>query len=753
METLFLLVVILMLGLAVFDLVVGVSNDAVNFLSSAIGSRASTFRVLMIIASAGVLVGSLASGGMMEVAKRGMFNPELFSFEDIIFLYVVVMLTDIFLLDLFNSLRLPTSTTVSIVFELLGAALAISFMRMFETGQSTAEWFTYINSAKAIKVILAIFVSVGFAFTAGWLVQWLMRTLVTYDYKKYMQWGGSIFGALSVAIVSNFIITKGMKPIKDSALVASINDIGIWLYIGIGLATFLFFFFMSRSRNMDVFRAVTFIGTFALAMAFASNDLVNFIGVPVAGYEAWEFWTASGQSATEYMMTPYAGEAGKTTANPFFLVIAGVIMIITLWISKKARNVIQTTVNLSRQNDGVERFKGNDLARIMVRLISAIAGGIIAITPKFIRDTIRRRYATRAPFDPNDTNQRLAAFDYVRASVNLVVAAIVITIGTVNKLPLSTTYVTFMVIMGTSLADRAWNRDSAVYRVSGVFTVIGGWFITAVTAMSVAGFFAVIAHRYEFYGVGIVILLVILGMYLVNRYTDTEEDVASDVWLPDDWFKKPLGEVQDELKGRVREINRQFNEFVEDLVEAVIREDRKTILELDKRLKRRDDQNFYYEAAITEQLRGSETSNVATGKALLDFYVEEAELIREFRGAVDVAKLHILNMHSPLDDEQKAILTEFIEKLKRYDEVLDRKNGISSDDLEQLLHEINEHAENAITHQVKGLTEERYTFKNSQLFFTTFVGHLNATDIIHRMYLITETGTSTAIPKALRKPQ
>ena len=737
MELLFLIIIIIMLGLAIFDLVVGVSNDASNFLTSAVGSQASKLKIIMILASAGVLVGALSSGGMMEIARKGIFNPSLFSFQNIIFIYLVVMLTDILLLDFFNSMKLPTSTTISIVFELLGASMAISFLIVYDSNQSVSEWLGYINTKKAMEMIVAIFVSVAVAFIIGWLIQYVLRAIMTFDYKKYLRLGGSVFGGISIFVVVWFIINVAFKhsPLKDHQIVLFLsNNIGSLFLISFVLSTTLFYL-LSANKKFDTFRIITLIGTFALAMAFASNDLVNFIGVPVAGLEGYTYWINSGIPAPEFTMEVFNEPGSRTSLTPIFLIIAGIIMMITLVKSKKARNVIQTAVNLSRQSDGVERFSGNALSQNFVRFVSFIANRIIRMVPDFITQTIRRRYARKAPVDPN-AKELPAAFDFIRASVNLIVAASLISLGTSLKLPLSTTYVTFMVVMGTSLADRAWNRDSAVYRVSGVFAVVGGWFLTAASAFAISAIFAVIVHSYLFSGIVIVMALVGFGIFLTNRYTDNQLQPEITVALPEDWFLLSSSEVRPKLRNKLKEISASLYKSSDNLIQAIINSDRKIIQKLDKQLSEQNDINLYYQATLIQLLRTVDARDRETGRVLLEFYVQENEILKEISQVVNLSKLHILNLHTPLDEVQKNFLQNYIQLLHMYDQAIQSTNGKPSNELEYRLQSINDQVEIAVNEQIKGLTEQKYSYKNSRLYFSTIIRHLQVSNFLHRMHLI-----------------
>ncbi len=737
MEHLYLLLVVLLLAVALFDLVVGVSNDAVNFLTSAVGARAASLRTIMIVASVGVFVGAASSGGMMEIAKRGVFNPSLLSFRDVIFIYVVVMVTDIFVLDFFNSMRLPTSTTISIVFELLGASLAISFLRVYQLDQPVSEWMNYINTSKALEMIAAIFVSIGVAFAVGWVVQYITRGLMTFDYKRHVRFGGAVFGGLAVIVVLNFIVTVALKhsPLRDSSTIAFVFDHQYSVYSGAFGLAFAAFFILGSRPDHDSFRVTTLLGTFALAMAFASNDLVNFIGVPIAGFEAFGLWKGSGLAPDEYMMDAYAGPAGASTANRSFLLIAGAVMVVTLWKSRKARNVVQTTVDLSRQNQGHERFQGNPASRTVVRFAAFVAGAVGRLVPSAVRETIERRYAIRA-------RQRAAAeepapaFDLVRASTNLTVAAALITAGTSLKLPLSTTYVTFMVLMGTSLADRAWSRDSAVYRVSGVFTVVAGWFFTAFTALALSAVFATIVGTNGFIGIGIVVSLVSLGLFTINRFTQSEFEVVAASAIPDDWFRKSPEQLSPFLRSKTAEIAEAYRRSLTELVEAVGREDRTRIRELQERMNARVQRHRDYRGRLAANIRQHVSrSSLETGKILLKFYVEETELLENVRIAERNTRLHVLNMHEPLEPQQAAQLREFASRIGEFAALLASPDA-TIPEAQRQLREVEALVDRAISGQIESQIGRPLSHKNAELFLTALVRHLEATRRLFRLFEI-----------------
>ena len=485
---LYIFAVVILICLAVFDLTVGVSNDAVNFLNSSIGSKAAPRSTIMIIASLGILAGVTFSSGMMEVARKGIFHPEFFTMPEIMVIFLAVMLTDILLLDLYNTFGLPTSTTVSIVFELLGAAVAVSLIKIGKSGEGYATLAQYINTSKALAIIAGILLSIVIAFVAGALAQFVTRLIFTFDYHARLNRYGAAWGGIALTMIAYFIIIKGSKgasfitPDMHKWILEHVREIliGVFIFSAVIFEILLVFF------KVNILKPIVLTGTFALAMAFAANDLVNFIGVPLAGLSALRNAAAGASPLTVTM------DALKqpVQTNTFFLLLAGLIMVITLWFSRKARSVTETEVSLGRQDEGMERFSSSALSRVIVRMVSTFFRGVRMVIP----DSIRWKISAR--IDPSGYNPKSAmkgkppSFDLLRASVNLMVASAVVSFATSLKLPLSTTYVTFMVAMGSSLSDQAWGRESAVYRVTGVLTVIAGWFFTAFMAFTASLSFA-----------------------------------------------------------------------------------------------------------------------------------------------------------------------------------------------------------------------------------------------------------------------
>ncbi len=503
--------VVFLLCLAVFDLFVGVSNDAVNFLQSAVGARAAKFQTVLMIASVGVVIGAIMSSGMMDVARHGIMTPSQYSYEEVMTIFLAVMVTDVIILDVFNSLGMPTSTTVSLVFELLGGTFILAMLKVFH--DDSLPYSMLLNSDKALSVIIAIFVSVAFAFVFGWLIMWVSRVIFTFNYKKHSRFSIAIFGGIAFTALAYFIFLKGLgkSPYIAEDVRSWINDntcmLLIYTFLGATVAMELL-----HLLKVNIFKIVVLMGTFALAMAFAGNDLVNFIGVPLAGLDSYQDYVANahGAAPSAFMMTTLM-ESAKTPS--LYLMLAGVIMIIAMATSKKARKVIQTSVDLSRQDEGDEMFGSSRAARAIVRYTQSMAKAINKVMPSGIIRWIDARFDKDSLILEDDK----AAFDVVRAAVTLVISSMLITVGTNYKLPLSTTYVTFMVAMGSSLADRAWSRESAVFRVTGVISVIGGWFITAGVAFFTCALICLLMFYGGFAVKGLFILLVIVSLVRSQR--------------------------------------------------------------------------------------------------------------------------------------------------------------------------------------------------------------------------------------------
>lgn len=557
MEIAYLLIVIFLFTLATIDLTVGVSNDAVNFLSSAVGSKAAKLKHILLVAALGIFIGASFSSGMMDIARHGIFNPDFFYFREVMCIFLAVVISDVFLLDLFNSLGLPTSTTVSMVFELLGASFIVSLIKISTGNFPVVEGMdgvmptiaNLLNSDKALTMIISIFLSVAIAFLFGLIVQWISRIIFTFHFRKNVGYKIGIFGGIAVTSILYFMLIKGLKgsSLVTPEIMQWINSNTFMLLLG-SFAFFTVLMQLLHWMKINVFKIIVLIGTFSLAMAFAGNDLVNFIGVTLAGFSSFLDFTANagGLSADQFVMNSLS-ESAKT--SPLFLVAAGAIMVIALYTSKKAKKVLQTSIDLtSQQNEENEMFGSSSIARNIVRSTTNMIDGVTRKVPQNVKDWINNR------FRPLEDHTEVVAFDLVRASVNLVLAGLLIAVGTSLKLPLSTTYVAFMVGMGSSLADRAWSRESAVYRVTGVVSVVGGWFVTAGAAFLIASLVASIMY---FGGQIAMFIMIALVIYLLIhshiRYNKKQQQVKVDEKMEIILKSQSKEEVWEALKGHSSE--------------------------------------------------------------------------------------------------------------------------------------------------------------------------------------------------------
>lgn len=573
--------------LAIFDLLVGVSNDAVNFMNSAVGAKVARYRTIIIVAAVGVFAGAILSNGMMDIARHGIFQPANFSFYEIMCILLAVMVTDVVLLDVFNTLGLPTSTTVSMVFELLGGTFILAILKIIGDETGLLSLGDMMNTEKALSVIMGIFLSVAIAFIAGTLVQYISRIIFSFNYKKHLSWTIGIFGGISVTSLSYFVLIKGLKsaPFMSTESLAWIDQNTTLLVAG----CFVFFTLLMQILHwckVNVFRIIVLLGTFALALAFAGNDLVNFIGVPLAGFSAYTDYVANSNGAGihDFMMSSLMSSA-KTPA--IFLFASGIIMVYALATSKKAKNVIKTSVDLARQEEGDEMFGSSALARTIVRRATAINEFMVKVIPAGMRRWIDSRFNKDEVILENG-----AAFDMVRAAVNLVLSGLLIIIGTTMKLPLSTTYVTFIVAMGSSLADRAWGRESAVYRITGMLSVIGGWFITAFVAFTICALVTAIMFYTSFVGMFIFICVAVFLLVRSNiKYSKKEKAEQQDDTFKRMMASKDKAEVLSLLRLHVKETLTDYINYTEQaymqVTDGFINEDLK---QLKKVMSSTDDQ-------------------------------------------------------------------------------------------------------------------------------------------------------------------
>ena len=664
----------MLLLLAVSDLIIGVSNDAVNFLNSAVGARVAPMYVIMSIASVGILIGTTFSSGLMEVARKGIFHPEQFAFSEIMIIFLAVMITDIMLLDLFNTFGLPTSTTVSIVFDLLGASVAVSIIKISQTPlESLHDIGKYINSEKALAIITGILLSVLIAFVIGALVMYFTRMLFTFRYEKKLKYFGSVWGSIAITAITFFMLIKGAKGASFIT-----DDMNVWIeshtftiiiYSLVGwiiILQSLYWLF-----KVSIPKMIVLIGTFALAMAFAGNDLVNFIGAPLAGLKSYQLFIANGGSAPDSFMM--GGLAAPVNTPTYILLLAGVVMILALWFSKKARSVIATTVDLSRQSHGEERFGASGLSRSVVRGALLINKRFSALIPAALSAKIDKRFDYPKELKKKAKAKDAPAFDVIRAAMNLLVASVLIAMGTSLKLPLSTTYVTFMVAMGTSLADRAWSRDSAVYRIQGVFSVVGGWFLTAIVAFTVA---FTVANIIYWGGIVAIFILLVLASFLIyrthvmhkNKESQKLEEEKENLQILE---IRNMSSVYAECQYQTTHALTKVPQFFETLINGINKEDRLELKELKKDVKKFNKKTKKAKDNIDETLRNLQAEQIDTGH----YYVQSVDYQREIAHCINYmvnpAYEHIRNNHTGFNEKQAEEMTQLAKGItKMYRDII-----------------------------------------------------------------------------------
>ncbi len=734
MENIYLYIVIALAILAVADLIVGVSNDAVNFLNSAIGSRAISFKTIMIVASLGIAIGAIFSSGMMEVARKGIFNPSEFMFSEIMIIFLAVMITDILLLDFFNSIGMPTSTTVSIVFELLGASVAIALIKIGNDNGNFSDIIDYINTSKASQIIFGILLSVVIAFSVGAFVQWISRLLLSYNYEKKAKWVGALFGGFALSAITYFIFMKGLKNMGfakepyaflNGETIGSILETKVFLLVIISTVFWtVISYLLIAVAKANIYKLIIIVGTFGLALAFAGNDLVNFIGPSAGAYQAYlDFINPEintlGLSASEFSMTSLSGKAPTPT---LLLLIAGVIMVLTLWFSTKAKNVVKTSLDLSSQSETKERFQPNFLSRGFVRVAMLVSQTSSLILPEKWQAKIDKQFEAPVLTLPKNKKVDLPAFDLVRAAVNLMVAAVLISIATSYKLPLSTTYVTFMVAMGTSLADRAWGAESAVYRVAGVINVIGGWFFTAIIAFVAAAFVAFLLN------INISIMFPILffaAFALIIRSSIAHNKRAKEAKAEDSLTKAESSSIQGVIHESAKNIanvvkrgNRIYTNAINGLATqdlALLKKNKKQVKKLSDEVDELRDNIFYF-------IKNLDESSVAAS----NFYIHILSYLQDMTQSLEyISKTslkHINNNHKKLKFNQ-------IKELKQVDQKLeglfnDTKKAFDSGSFEQIGEILNKKGEvynfvkEKISAQVERTRNEESSPKNTTLYFS-----------------------------------
>jgi phosphate/sulfate permease len=732
MENIYLLMIIALAILAVADLVVGVSNDAVNFLNSAIGSKAISFKTIMIVASIGVAVGAIFSSGMMEVARKGIFNPGEFMFSEIMIIFMAVMITDILLLDFFNTVGLPTSTTVSIVFELLGASVAMSLIKIGHDGGSFSDIVNYINTSKASEIIFGILLSVVVAFSVGAIIQWFSRLLLSYKFESKAHWVGALFGGIAITSITYFIFMKGIGGTafaKESFEATGGLTIKEFLEKQVLIILFISLFFWSALSyfliavvKTNIYKLIILVGTFALALAFAGNDLVNFIGVPIAAWQSYEAWVGSGIAADAFSMEFLAD---KVATPEILLIIAGLIMVATLWFSSKAKAVVKTSIDLSSQGETKERFQPNFLSRGFVRFAMLSSQMSSYILPESWQAKIEKQFEKPVIALSKDKNYELPAFDLVRAAVNLMVAAVLISIATSMKLPLSTTYVTFMVAMGSSLADRAWGAESAVYRVAGVINVIGGWFFTAFIAFISA---AVIAYLLNWNVEVMVPVLLLLATLLLVRNYISHNKKSKEIKAEDSLTKAESSSIQgvihesaSNIANVVKRGNRIYTNAINGLALqdlSLLKKNKKQVVKLSDEVDDLRDNIFYF-------IKNLDESSVGASNFYIHILGYLQDMVQSLEYITKVSHKHVNNNHKKLKFSQIKELKEIDERFETF--FNNTKNAFESRSFEEIgiilsrKKEIISLVTDKIQKQVERTRTEESSPKNTTLYFSVLL--------------------------------
>ena len=720
MDNIFLLMLIAITLLAVADIVVGVSNDAINFLNSAIGSKAISMRTIMIVASLGVFIGAVYSSGLMEVARKGIFVPAMFTFDQIMFIFMAVMITDILLLDFFNTLGLPTSTTVSIVFNLLGAAVVMSLIKIGTTeGQTIADIGNYINVKKASQIIRGIFMSVFIAFSVGAVVQWISRLIFTFQFEKKVKSFGVIFGGIALTAITYFIFLKGLKGTPYyKAMKGAVDGNENYILLTSFIFWLVFSYLFEKVTKKTVLLVVITIGTFGLALAFSGNDLVNFIGVPMAAFHSYEAWIASGVEASAFSMDVLGK---KVPAEPLLLFIAGGIMVVTLLFSKKARTVAETEISLSRQTETYEKFQPNALSRGVVKGASKLSNLLSVVLPIGLQSKIEKSFSKPEVVLRKDQSVNAPAFDMIRASVNLMVAGILIAIATSMKLPLSTTYVTFMVAMGTSFADRAWGRESAVYRVAGVLNVIGGWFGTAIGAFLASGIVVLLINWNPSVMTPIFLLLTVTLLYrnfiTHKNFTNKQEEDSLRV-SESSSLQGVIHESASNIAKLVKRTNTIYTNVIvglskEDVV--LLKKNKKQVIKLSKEVDELRDNIFYF-------IKNLEESSLGASNFYINILAHLQDMIQSLQYVSKLSYKHVNNNHKKLKLTQIRELNEIDERFETY--FSNTQKAFNSRSFEQIgvilarKSEILELVSAKIQIQVERTRTEESSPKNTTLYFS-----------------------------------
>lgn len=683
----YLILMYILFAIAIVDLVVGVSNDAVNFLNSAIGSKVASFKTILIIASVGILIGASFSSGMMEVARKGIFNPGFFTFDMIMYVFMAVMLTDIILLDFYNTVGLPTSTTVSIVFELLGAALAVGLLIAFDKGDGFEAVSNIINFDSAIKIISGIFLSILISFSVGAFVQYITRLAFSFNFEKNMKRFGPIFSGIAITAITYFLVIKGAKGSTFAKGLSFIVEADLLTVLSISFALWtVVTWLMIKFTKFHPLKLIVLMGTFSLAMAFAGNDLVNFIGVAIAGKQSYYHWLEMGGTADVASTLSMSFLSEKQMTEPLLLMGAGLIMVVTLWFSAKAKKVTETEVGLSRQDGGDEKFRPNLLSRAIVGTGVGIGAGFNAMLPASLRNKINAQFR-KEDIRKNTDDRDEPAFDLMRASVNLMVASILISYATSLKLPLSTTYVSFMVAMGSSLADKAWGRESAVYRVAGVLSVIGGWLLTALIAFCAAGLFGTIIYYGGFNAV--IFLTVLAAAMLVRSHFSFKRKSREDAESKEQFAKAiDIENVIDESKINTAKNLETIRKATTLSLKSMIGNNRDVMVRTSKQLKRLQAKNEKLQEKIIKYIKKMDEGHLEAGRLYILVFDLMQDLEQSANLLSSVCTNHLINHH---ELPAREFVDTMIELDKKFDSYLSKMasaiDNLKFEDYEDILEE------------------------------------------------------------------
>lgn len=715
LENAYTLVLVLIFALSILDLVVGVGNDAINFLSPAVGSGASSFKRILIISSLGIFLGAITSGGMMEIARKGIFNPDMFTFSDVMIIFISVIITDVLLINFYNIMGFPTSTTVSLVFELLGASFTFGLLKIITNSGNYIQVLEYINTKNAFNIIVGIFSSIGIAFILGSLTQYISRLIFTFNYENKMKKYGAFFSSICISFIAYFVLIKGFK---NTSFIDTKFIIDNYLYV-IGICLILFYvvsYIIINFTKINILKIVVLIGTFSIAMSFASNDLVNFIGVALGGLKAYSEFMNSNLDANVLHM----GALSEKVSPPFFILsISGIIMIMTLKLSKKAKRVLNTGINLSSENENVnEKFDSNIVSRFIVRISIKINDFFMLFIPIKTRVNLRSRLQKPSVDLPNNKIYEKPAFDLVRASINLTVASIIISFATNLKLPLSTTYVTFMVGMGSSLADGAWGRDNAVYRIAGVVNVIAGWFATAIIAFISCGIVAVFINYTGL--VGILIFTVLIIIVFLRKSKSIEESISNSNVSNKD-IQDLLKEIQYNTLEFFRDINKIYFKTIEGGIlekRLILKENKKILKIIEEKLEELKNRIFYF-------LRIINNHSTSAGREYVNLVDKQRRILRYIERIHSNMSYHIDNNLRSFSKRQISVFEDIRSKVvivfDKTEEIVDKKNFDKLPRLEELIIDLKSLVTEKINERLDRIHKENISHKNTELYISVLL--------------------------------